>query len=267
MIDTIQTSSDSEPFAAPAAAEAKNANERPGAETVPTGSTQIKTEPENASAQSESHKPNGAESNEPREPGRGEPGPGHKESIKPDGPEKIKRDAVMMLQTSPLASGEDFADYRALMDEICKAVDRKDFFDELRVADLGHALWEEKRYRKQLVALPKATRFKALLALLFQVSPNYNWNASELALDYFGPDAERRDRTKGFLLRYGITDEAITAQAQEMHGQAIGALERMIGARQTLRNRVIKEVQRDKRKAEKKRTKSKHEDGAGGSTH
>jgi hypothetical protein len=132
-----------------------------------------------------------------------------------------------VLQTSPLASGEDFADCRALMDEICNAVDRKDFFDELRVADLGHALWEEKRYRQQLVALPKATRFKALLALLLQVSPNYNWKASEFALDYFGPDAERRDRTKGFLLRYGITDEAITAQAQEMHGQTIGALERM----------------------------------------
>jgi hypothetical protein len=232
---------------------------------------EARTEPENAAAQTQTSRETDASAQgaaREEEVGPSEPGP--TDSKHPDGPEKTKRrarDAVMMLQTSPLASGEDFADYRALMDEICNAVDRKDFFDELKVADLGHALWEERRYRQQLVALPKATRFKALVALLLQVSPNFNWKSSDLALDYFGPDAERRDRTKGFLLRYGITDEAITAQAQEMHGQTIGALERMIGARQTLRNRVIKEVQRDKRKAEKKKAKPKPEDGASGTTH
>jgi len=107
------------------------------------------------------------------------------------------------------------------------------------------------------------------VALLLQISPNFNWKSSDLALDYFGPDAERRDRTKGFLLRYGITDEAITAQAQEMHGQTIGALERMISQRQNIRNRVINEVKRDRRTAEKKKAKTKPEDSgpASGTTH
>jgi hypothetical protein len=35
-----------------------------------------------------------------------------------------------------------------------------------------------------------------------------------------------------------------------MHAQTIGALERMVGHRQNVRNRTIKEVQRDQRKAE-----------------
>ena len=151
MIEPIQTSNDSEAVASPMTAEAKNANEGP--EMAETGSPQTKTEPENAASQtSEEPAPQGSPRQD--EVGPGEPGP--TDSKHSDGPEKTKRrtsDAVMMLQTSPLAAGEDFADYRALMDKICGAVDRKDFFDELRVADLGHALWEENRYRRQLVAL------------------------------------------------------------------------------------------------------------------
>ena len=260
MIEPIQTSNDSEAVASPMTAEAKNANEGP--EMAETGSPRTKPEPENAASQtSEEPAPQGS-------PRQDEVGPS--DSKQPDGPEKTKRpasDAIMMLQTCPLAAGEDFADYRALMDKICGAVDRKDFFDELRVADLGHALWEENRYRRQLVALPNATRFKALVALLLQVSPNFNWKTSGFALDYFGPDPERRDRAKGFLLRYGITDEAITAQAQEMHAQTIGALERMISHRQNIRNRVINEVKRDRRKAEKGKAKLKGEDSGPGTTH
>ena len=41
-----------------------------------------------------------------------------------------------------------------------------------------------------------------------------------------------------------------------MHGQTIGALERMISHRQNIRNRVINEVKRDRRKAEKKKAKT-----------
>jgi hypothetical protein len=254
----IQTSGDSEASASPAIADAKNAQQRPGE----TGSPQTKTEPENAQTQTSSE----ADASAQGAPRQDEVGPSEPGDSKH--PEKTKRlDAVTMLQTSPLASGEDFADYRALMDKICNAVDRKDFFDELRVADLGHALWEERRYRQQLVALPKATRFKALVALLFQVSPNFQIKASQYALDYFGSDAETRERARRFLLRYGITDEAITAQAQEMHGQTIVALERMIGHRQNVRNRVINEVKRDQRRAEKKKAKPKGDGPASGTTH
>jgi hypothetical protein len=172
-----------------------------------------------------------------------------------------------MLLTSPLAAGENHDDYAALVEEIHKAVEPQGLFDYLRLSDLGHALWEEKRYRQHLVALPRASRFKALVALLIQFSPNYQIKASEIALDYFGADEERRSRAERLLRRYDITDDAITAQAHEMHAQTIRALERMVGHRQTLRNRVIKEVKRDKRKAEKKKAKPKPEDGASGTTH
>jgi hypothetical protein len=52
-----------------------------------------------------------------------------------------------------------------------------------------------------------------------------------------------------------------------MHGQTIVALERMIGHRQNVRNRVINEVKRDQRRAEKKKPKPKGDGPASGTTH
>jgi hypothetical protein len=237
---------------------------------------EARTDPENAGAHSERQKPSRpdsaeSESSQPRpsDPEQSSPtGPGPSSKTEPDG--KIKggfRFVAGMLLLSPLAAGESFDVYTALVEELYKAVKPQGIFDYVRLADIGHALWEEKRYRQQLVALPKATRFKALVALVLQFSPNYQLKASEIALDYYGADEERYARAERLLRRYGITDDAITAQAHEMHTQTIGALERMVGHRQNVRNRAIKEVQRDQRKAEKKRTKSKREDGAGGATH
>jgi len=279
MIDTIQTSSDSGAFGstqAPAI-DAKNADERPCGETAESGTPQTKTEPKDASAQAESQKPREPGSSEPRPTGPeradGSSNDGASSSrSEPEGFGKLKgnfRHVVGSLLTSPLAAGESLDDYGALLEEIHKAVEPQDLFDYLRLSDIGHALWEERRYRQQLAALPNAARFKALMALLLQVSPNFQIKASQFALDYFGPDAEAYERTKRFLLRYDITDEAITAQAHEMHGQTMGALERMISQRQNVRNRVINEVKRDQRKAEKKKAKPKGEDSgpASGTTH
>jgi hypothetical protein len=254
----------------------ENPVEGVGTKTTQTnqGKIEATTEPENAGGHSERQKPGRpdsaeSETSQPRANGPEQASPsGPTSKTEPDG--KIKRDfrfVTGMLLLSPLAAGESLDVYTALVEELYRAVKPQGIFDYVRLADIGHALWEEKRYRQQLVALPKATRFKALVALVIEVSPDYQIKASEIALDYFGADEERYAGAERLLRRYGITDDAITAQAHEMHGQTIGALERMVGHRQNLRNRAIKEVQRDQRKAEKKRTKPKREDGAGGATH
>jgi hypothetical protein len=277
------TSGETEAMRAAHPASAESHDGCAGTKTAQTNQPEIEpnTEPENAGAHSESKKPGRPDSAEPESseprptgPERAEAspsGPGPGASTEPN-PEKINRDiryVASMLETTPLAAGESRGDYSALLAQIRTAVEPTSLFDHVRLCDLGHALWEEKRYRRQLVALPGATRFKALVALVLQFSPNYQIKASEIALDYFGADEERRARAERLLRRYGITDDAITAQAHEMHAQTIGALERMVSHRQTLRNRVIKEVKRDKRQAEKRKAKPKPEDGApaSGTTH
>jgi hypothetical protein len=161
-------------------------------------------------------------------------------------------DVAELLAFTPLAQGENSADYRALVAEVESVVKPEDFIDRLVVGDIAHALWEERRYRCQQVALTNATRFKALVCLALPFAPHFEVQASELALAYFGAEPENRDRTRRILLRYGITDDAINAEAAELHAESLGALDRLIGNRQLRRDTILKEFARRRRKAEKR---------------
>jgi hypothetical protein len=171
------------------------------------------------------------------------------------------------LRSSPLAEGEDQRDYDALAREIFDAVQPKNIFDHMKVADLIHFLWEEGRYREQRVALPHATRFKAAVVLLMPHTQNFEFQAGRTALDYLCGDPEARERATRFMRSVGITDAAIAAQAAELHGQSIAALDRLIGQSQSRRGAIIKEVERDKRKAEKNKAKLKGEGSGPGTSH
>jgi hypothetical protein len=118
-----------------------------------------------------------------------------------------------MLQSAPLPVGEDSQDYAALAREIGKAVAPKIIFDQMRVADIVHFAWEEARYRKQRVALRHATRLKAPVVLLIPWTKNFEMKATQIALDYLGP--EPRERARRLLRQFGIADAAINAQAAE----------------------------------------------------
>ena len=155
-----------------------------------------------------------------------------------------------LLQAPALAAGENIADYRALVDEVWAAVQPKGFFDQLIVSDLCHALWEEQRFRRQQSALPAATRMKALACLL--VSIGFEQNALAVACDYFGDDGEERNKAVALVRRFGITEDAINAQASQDNLHILSALERLMGNRQSRRDTIVSEYQRRQRKAEKR---------------
>jgi len=54
------------------------------------------------------------------------------------------------------------------------------------------------------------------------------------------------------MLRYGITDSAINAQAAELHAQSLASFDRLVAARQNLRFTVLREHERRRRKADKR---------------
>jgi hypothetical protein len=162
----------------------------------------------------------------------------------------------VLLKSSPLTTGEDRDAYWNLVAEVEYALAAKDFFDKLLVADIVRALWEERRYRQQQVALTEATRFKALVCLAVQVAPHLSVRASQIALDYFSSDKEHRENAEQFLRRFGITDLAINAQAAELHAQSMAAFDRMTSNRQEWRSTLIREFERRKRKANKDKARS-----------
>jgi hypothetical protein len=174
----------------------------------------------------------------------------------PDGPEKGDRpplESVTLFGLTPLAAGEDSDEQVALLLEVGAAIAPKDFFEKLTVADLTHALWEEQRYRRQQVDLACASRFKALTCLLVPICQRLNLSALKIAADYFGADEKARDEVTSLLLRYGISENAINAQAAQLHAQSMASLDRLVAARQAQRSTVLRQHEQRRRRADKHR--------------
>jgi len=146
-----------------------------------------------------------------------------------------------LLQDPVLAAG------RALVAEVSQEVQPQTLFDRLLVSDLCHAWWEEQRFRRQQAALPVATGFKALQCLL--AANGLENNAMAIAHDYFGPTREGRDKAQAVLDRFGITEEAIAAQASEHSLLTVSALDRLMANRQSRRDTIVKQYERRKRQA------------------
>ena len=135
------------------------------------------------------------------------------------------------------------------MAEVAAALQPKTFFERLEVNDLCHAWWEEQRFRRQQAALPAATGLKALQCLLASIG--FEPDALTIATGYFGFDGEERTKATALLRRFGITDDAIAAQASQLNLPTISAFERLLGNRQSRRDSIVRQHQRRKRKADK----------------
>jgi hypothetical protein len=248
------------------------------AASVPTGTAEAApTAPQPSSEPSRAEVPPGPASGErpviaDNQPARAESGekpagaphgpwarketPGDDPKAGTNGTRKGYRDAgyvEIMLQSSPLAAGEDGQDYAALVREIHQEVEPKNIFDQMRVADIAHSAWEEGRYRKQRVELPHATRLKAAVVLLMPFTRNFEFKAAQTARDYLCGEPETRERARRIMRHFGISDAAVDAQAAELHAQSIAALDRLIAQSQIRRGTIVKEVERGKRKADKEK--------------
>jgi hypothetical protein len=145
-----------------------------------------------------------------------------------------------MVRDLPRAAGEDGRGDLALAREIHGIVNATNTFDRWREEDLLHLTREIERYRIQRVALPDASRFKALVTLLTPHMNVFNLEVHKTARDYICPEPNERKRAENYLRVLGITDAAINAQAAELHQRSIAALDRLIapGSDPTQRNRA-----------------------------
>jgi hypothetical protein len=195
---------------------------------------------------------------EPKSPWTGTPAAGSKAGTAGDDIDQIRRDnryLEAMVATVPRAGGEDGKGELALAHEIHSAVEPKNIFDRWRVEDLFHTTREITRYRTQRVALPNAARLRAIVVLLMQYKNVFKVEAAKTARDYLGPESKEREQALNWLRSFGITDAAIHAQAAELYPRSIPALDRLVAQGQTRRSSIMREVERDKRRADKAKAK------------
>ncbi len=124
------------------------------------------------------------------------------------------REAQIFFGPPPILSTENPQDYFALGQAIWSARRPKDFIEISWVNDITYLLWEVLRQRRMKPQLIDAGRFKALQALIKDVSTNHysdsfwqKWQAG---------DEESRAKIDEELKRAGLGDEAITAKSAEL---------------------------------------------------
>jgi len=165
--------------------------------------------------------------------------------------DKDPLDTTWLLQQTTLAPGENPDDLIRVIAEIEDAFKPKTLFERFEATDFVNAVWEERRYSHQRLALTAAVRFKALICLVTPLAEAFGIDPITAAYDYFGTSPERHTDISILLARYGITNAAINAQAADLQAAAMTLLDRRIASARSQRNIIVKEFQRRTRKAAK----------------
>lgn len=149
------------------------------------------------------------------------------------------REAQAFFGPPPILTSENPQDYLALGQAIWKARRPKDFIEVTWVNDITYQLWEVLRLRRMKPQLLDAARFKALKALIKDVSSNHysdsfwgKWQAR---------DEESKSSIDKELKRAGLGDDAITAKAHELIINVLENLERLCSQLEARRLVTIRE--------------------------
>jgi hypothetical protein len=151
-----------------------------------------------------------------------------------------------------LLPGEDAARYHALRAEVRLCFEPKNILDEAAVSDVTDKIWEAQRYKKLEVGLIEGSRFSALAHLLMPLFGLDSSKGFEAAAMYFGGNALQSKITKELMSKHNITEEIIYAKALSMQSQQISHIERMVSNREISRNTLLRERERQQRKAAKR---------------
>ncbi len=149
------------------------------------------------------------------------------------------KEAQIFFGPLPILSTENPQDYLALGQAIWKARAPKDFIEISWVNDITYLLWEVLRQRRMKPQLIDAGRFKALQALIKDVSNNsysdsfwQKWQAG---------DEESRAKIDEELKRAGLTDEALPAKSAELLIDVLENFERQCSQLEARRLITIRE--------------------------
>jgi PP-loop superfamily ATP-utilizing enzyme len=88
----------------------------------------------------------------------------------------------------------------------------------------------------------------------------------ETAQHYYSGVPEKVRRAEKLVTQLGIAFEQIEANAMHLRNPGLQTLDRMITCRETLRNRIVKEYERRKRKADKAKRRTAINDNAPAAT-
>lgn len=164
------------------------------------------------------------------------------ESVNPTGL-VIPPEIATLLDKPPLLRGENRALYDQRLAALAALWRPSDFMSWKLMGELADADWEVTRYKSYKALVVNAGSKDAVYSLADMMSDadDHETVAAQTARGYFR-DVEVKKRVAGELAHYGLTDEAILAQALVQRIDSIDKIDRLLSAAERRRKRAEQEL-------------------------
>jgi hypothetical protein len=141
---------------------------------------------------------------------------------------------------------------RAHMTVLLKADD--DVLSQLKVQEVTDSIWEARRYKRFATQHIDTGYLVALEVLLQPVCRlNLSMDPGRIALDYYHGEEKNRQAAQKIVRGAGITKDQIQAQAHLVNAGQFSCFDRLVDSRSATLKGLMKDHDRQQRKAEKQR--------------
>jgi hypothetical protein len=163
-------------------------------------------------------------------------------------------DFSLIFGKPALLRGESRPAYNLLRSHIATTLDAgDDILSQLRVQELTDSIWEGRRFKRMGTRMIESSLVVALNYLLQPAcTTTHGRRADLLARDYYFGKPEDKKLAKDIATSLGITPETILSEAIAMSGE-FRAFDRLVDSRATTRKGLLKDHERQLRKAEKRK--------------
>jgi hypothetical protein len=146
---------------------------------------------------------------------------------------------------------DEKACYLKLRDAIEAALLPQGLFEFQGVADIARRTIENARFQRVQIA---AIRSPVVLAEFLKIVFGENTaKATQVALNYFGPDAKEAEKAAKLLALEGVTTEQVVGHAIVAQSGAIQVLDHLIQSRESSNFRKIKDLKKSQKKRANRR--------------
>jgi hypothetical protein len=129
-----------------------------------------------------------------------------------------------------------------------------DVLSQWKVQEVTNSIWEGQRYKRFATQHIDTGYLVALEVLLQPVCRlHLSNNPERIAMNYYHGDEEERRTAKAFVRRAGITKDQIQAQAHLVNAGQFSCFDRLVANRSATLKALMKDHDRQQRKAEKRR--------------
>jgi hypothetical protein len=150
-----------------------------------------------------------------------------------------------LLKRPPLLSGEEKADYDALLTAVSNVVKPDDVVDRMLMSDVVYHEWNLLRLRRVSAGLINATKTEALRIVLTSLTADsFDFDAERLASNFTKGEEDAIKTVAQLLKSAELTFDSVMGQAMELKIDEIERFDRMAIAAQAWRDAALHEIER-----------------------